>query len=124
MKKLSIIAVLILSSSLTFAKMNFKAALMDVYPSINAQSRVNSCTTCHTISKWQRNPFGLDLQHYLRSNLGYDADTSVQYSKEFIMEGISAIKDIDSDGDGFTNSEEINAETLPGDKNDFPGSND
>lgn len=34
---------------------------------------------------------------------------------------LEAVRDLDSDGDGYTNGEELRAGTLPGDPRDYPG---
>jgi len=63
----------------------------------------NYCNVCHTApSGGPMNVFGDD---YLR--LGLD---------------INATANLDSDGDGFTNDEELAAGTFPGDPNSYPGS--
>ena len=36
---------------------------------------------------------------------------------------LNVTADLDSDGDGYTNIEELNAGTYPGDPNDYPGKN-
>lgn len=68
------------------------------------QSLKSYCNVCHTASsgKGPLNVFGED---YLR--LGLD---------------MNATANLDSDGDGFTNEEELAASTFPGDPNSYPGS--
>ncbi|MFQ5712304.1 MAG: thrombospondin type 3 repeat-containing protein [Candidatus Geothermarchaeales archaeon] len=59
------------------------------------------CTVCHTEQKGgELNNFGLDFKVNDHS--------------------IEAIEDLDSDGDGFTNSEELKAGTYPGDPESHP----
>ena len=86
-----------------------QALASDTYPAeFTAQypntvnSKLNSCSTCHT-SAPTRNPYGAAWR-----TAGYS---------------FTAIEGADSDGDGYTNLEEINALTYPGDANDFPVSN-
>lgn len=63
----------------------------------------NYCNVCHaTASGGPLNVFGDD---YLRLGLN-----------------INATANLDSDGDGFTNEEELAADTFPGDPNSYPGS--
>ncbi len=68
------------------------------------QSLKSYCNVCHTASsgKGPLNVFGED---YLK--LGLD---------------MNATSNLDSDGDGFVNGEELAAGTFPGDPNSFPGS--
>lgn len=65
-------------------------------------TRLNSCTTCHsssTPSKENLNPYGVDFHE---------------------AHDFGAIEQFDSDGDGFTNIDEIKALTFPGDPADSP----
>ncbi len=67
------------------------------------QSLKNYCIVCHTASSGgPLNVFGEDY-----SRLGLN---------------INATANLDSDGDGFTNEEELSAGTFPGDSNSYPGS--
>jgi hypothetical protein len=66
-------------------------------------SRLDSCTTCHASSspsKENLNPYGRDF-----GAANHD---------------FGAIEGKDSDGDGFSNVDEINAGTFPGDPNENP----
>jgi hypothetical protein len=66
-------------------------------------TRLDSCMTCHsssTPSKENLNPYGIDF-----SMASYD---------------FGAIEQLDSDGDGFKNIEEIKALTFPGDPQSNP----
>jgi cytochrome c2 len=118
--KLLAIAALIFASNV-MAKEGFTNALLETYPRIAASPRINNCMTCHTLDKWQRNPFGLQLQDWLRSNHDGDITPDIQYAREFVKKGLVEISGLDADGDGYTNAEEINAFTYPGDHLDFPG---
>lgn len=67
-----------------------------------AGSRLDGCTTCHTGTP--------DADHLNDYALAFrDADHD-----------FAAIEPLDSDGDGSTNIDEINARTFPGDPNDHP----
>lgn len=66
-------------------------------------TRLDSCMTCHnssTPSVENRNSYGVDF-----AKANYD---------------FGAIEQLDSDGDGFKNIEEIKALTFPGDRQDNP----
>lgn len=66
-------------------------------------SRIDTCVLCHTSSIPSLNPFGIDYRANGRS-----------------ASALVAIQNLDSDGDGFTNLQEINALTFPGNANDIP----
>jgi hypothetical protein len=76
-------------------------SLLAKYPNISS-SRVNSCSMCHT-SAPNLNPYG---QAYLDNGRSSAA--------------FGLIENLDSDGDGFTNIQEINAFFFPGNANDHP----
>lgn len=66
-------------------------------------SRLDSCMTCHASSSpnaQNLNPYGTD----------FGANNH----------DFAAVEPLDSDGDGFTNIDEINALTFPGDPEDNP----
>ncbi|KXS40216.1 MAG: hypothetical protein AWU59_2633 [Methanolobus sp. T82-4] len=65
-------------------------------------TRLDNCTVCHGESIESLNPYGLDYQEN-------DAD-------------LLAVEPLDSDEDGFSNQEEIDALTFPGDPEDMPES--
>ncbi|MBX3120376.1 MAG: DUF2231 domain-containing protein [Fimbriimonadaceae bacterium] len=63
-----------------------------------------SCTNCHTQPP-RRNPFGKDIEHE------YEASPGGQLTAAML----DSVGSKDSDGDGFSNADEIKADTLPGD---------
>jgi hypothetical protein len=63
-------------------------------------TRLDTCSTCHGEDVESLNPYGADYGE----NAG----------------DLEAIEALDSDGDGFTNLEEINALTFPGDPESMP----
>ena len=66
-------------------------------------TKLDSCMTCHTSpsgGKENVNPYGTD---FAKNN-----------------HDLGAVEGLDSDGDGFTNIDEIKANTFPGDPNDNP----
>lgn len=76
-----------------------------VYPSISG-TRLDSCSLCHTASIPSLNPFGSAYKAGGRSTTAF-----------------GPIEALDSDGDGFTNIQEIMALTFPGNPGDFPVAN-
>jgi len=68
-----------------------------------AGTRLDDCDVCHTST------------HPSRLN-----DYGEAYSADRTQAGLTAIEATDSDGDGFTNLEEITALTFPGDAADHP----
>jgi hypothetical protein len=72
------------------------------YPQIN-NSRLDSCSLCHTNSIPGLNSYGAAYKAAGRN-----------------AAALAAIEALDSDGDGFTNLQEINALTFPGNANDHP----
>ncbi len=67
------------------------------------QAFKDQCTLCHTSSSGMNglNPFGADF-----ANNGHS---------------IQSIGNLDSDGDGYSNAQELAAGTYPGDAKSFPG---
>jgi hypothetical protein len=68
-------------------------------------TKLDSCQTCHTTPAGGAenvNPYGQD---FAKNNHDF-----------------AAVEGLDSDGDGFSNIDEIKAETFPGDPNDNPNS--
>jgi hypothetical protein len=103
-----------------------------VYPDL-ANSKLDHCALCHsggeTIdSKGQTIELGSCL--WCHETYGYDGsgnivDTINQYGLDYFTNGrsaaaVTAIESMDSDGDGYTNKEEIDAERYPGDSSDDP----
>nr|WP_321498298.1 PGF-CTERM sorting domain-containing protein [uncultured Methanolobus sp.] len=82
------------------ARPNYMTAFVDQYDL--RDTRLATCDTCHV------NPNGGGARDSY--GLAY-----AENGKDFV-----AIEDLDSDGDGFTNIEEINALTFPGHSADYP----
>ena len=103
------------------AKVNFIEAMVEEYPSVMA-SPLMDCQSCHLVDKWQRDHYGLDLQEWLRANYDGDVENPSDrvYAKEFIQRGMEAIEDWDSDGDGYSNAEEFEALSFPGNRHSNP----
>lgn len=66
------------------------------------------CTYCHTVTP-QLNAFGTDLQTALHALEGYQ----VEKYAEWLPVGLEGVGELDSDGDGVSNLEEILAGTSP-----------
>jgi hypothetical protein len=73
------------------------------YPA-TTNSKLNACALCHvTTSPVVLNSYGADYKSHGRNTAAF-----------------TAIQSLDSDGDGFTNLQEITAKTFPGNAKDFP----
>ena len=84
------------------AQESYKAAFEASYSSA-VGTRIDQCLLCHTASFGEaRNPYGMDYQ---KNGLNF-----------------TIIEPLDSDGDRFTNIDELHNLTFPGDTKDFPGS--
>ncbi len=125
---------LLIISIVAIAMISTATALPELLDAFNMKyntkgTRLDTCYLCHTLDKPQRsardeichipgkpqkvdptnlNPYGTSL----KANLNIPVD-----------QALAKIETIDSDGDRFTNIEEINNLTFPGDKNDFPRGN-
>jgi hypothetical protein len=99
---IALILIPLLPIEVSRAKTDFLAAARTQYPSILG-TRLDGCNLCHstdTVNWPARNPFG---QAY--------ADNGFSFA---------AIENLDSDGDGYLNLEEINALAFPGNPADIP----
>lgn len=85
------------------AKPSYLARAVARYPHL-AGSRLDGCILCHRagLGDGERNAFAVDFE-----DNGYD---------------LAAIETFDSDGDGFTNLEEFEARTFPGNPKSLPKS--
>ena len=96
-----VVAVTAGTFSIAYARSDFLEKFNDKYGTRG--TALDTCTTCHSTVP-NLNPYGEDF----RDN-GSDFD---------------AIEQKDSDGDGFSNIDEINARSLPGDSENVPSSED
>ncbi len=64
------------------------------------------------------NPYGLDFVRGIEKHTLNEWDNN--YAR-VVIEALNYTYDLDSDGDGYTNYEELNAGTLPGDASSHPG---
>lgn len=108
-------------------------AFLEAYPD-KAGTKLDSCTLCHTGGSYEKKPgsrVSLGSCQWCHYSYGYDesgdiADTLNPYGKDYWTNGrnaaaLTAIGSLDSDGDGFSNKEEIAAVRYPGDPDDDPG---
>lgn len=84
-------------ASSAFATPSYFQAFKAQYPSATG---LTSCKLCHDGMPPALNPYGIDFQ---------------KAGHNFV-----AIEGLDSDGDSYTNIQEINAGTWPGDKDSHP----
>ena len=105
---------------------------LSVWPG-KAGAKVDSCALCHTGGKYEKKPgqwVSMGSCQWCHHSYGYDesgdiAQTLNAYGRDYLAKGrsasaISAIAELDSDGDGYTNKSEIEAGTYPGNAEDNP----
>jgi len=105
---------------------------ISVYPD-KAGTKLDHCALCHSGGQYEKKPgkwVSLGSCQWCHYSYKYDAsgnilDTLNTYGKEYHDNGrnaaaISAIETSDSDEDGYTNIQEINANTYPGNPDDDP----
>jgi hypothetical protein len=103
-----------------------------VYPD-KVGTKLDHCALCHSGGQYEKKPgkwVSLGSCQWCHHSYGYDgsgniSDTMNQYGKDFKTNGRNAqaivdIENLDSDGDGYTNIEEIEANRFPGDAGDDP----
>jgi hypothetical protein len=101
---------------------------LNVYPD-KAGTKLDHCALCHTGGPG-KNETLLGSCQFCHYSYGYDGsgnviDTLNTYGKAFLNggydeESLTSIESLDSDGDGYSNIDEINAIRFPGDANDDP----
>lgn len=100
MKKLVLVTLLTALMPLTSsAKNGFLKSFKAQYPNAKVLAAVG-CGVCHKGDSEELNPYGLTLKGTLSTNAGKPSYADSEA--------------VDSDGDGFKNIEEINANTEPG----------
>ena len=104
---------------------------LKAYPE-KAGGKLDHCALCHRGGQLEKNGSGAVLGscQWCHFKYGYDqqgplAQTLNAYGRDFLKAGrdadaIAAIAGIDSDGDGFSNMDEIAADRFPGNANDDP----
>jgi hypothetical protein len=97
---ITFVAVLLLAQQV-MARPSYLSTFEKTYPAA-AGSRIDACNLCHN------------------SPAGGDARNSYGLSYASSGHSFSAIENTDSDGDGWTNIQEIQALTFPGDAKEHP----
>ncbi len=105
---------------------------LSVYPG-KAGTKLDHCALCHTAGQYQDDrgrTVSLGSCQWCHYTYGYDGsgnilDTMNDYGRDYHDNGrnaaaVSAIENLDSDADGYTNIEEIQANRFPGDAGDDP----
>ena len=108
---------------------------ISVYPD-KAGTKLDHCALCHSGGQYEKKTgvwVSLGSCQWCHYSYKYDAsgnilDTMNTYGKAYHEYGrnaaaIRAIENLNSDGDGYTNIEEINANAYPGNPDDYPGIN-
>ncbi len=96
-------AALVLAPLAAEAKSGFLTTFDATYGTAN--TRLDACTTCHGSTNSTFNPYGAAV----RANIAAG-----------ISAALAAVEPLDSDGDKFSNVDEIDALTLPGDRTSYP----
>lgn len=104
--------ILTLTATTAGARPEFLVAFKASYTNIKAGGVVDSasCNLCHKDGPPKLNPYGASLKSAMDKANVSAVNASLLHS----------IDSVDSDGDGFSNLEEINADTLPGDPKSHP----
>jgi hypothetical protein len=103
---------------------------LSVYPD-KAGTKLDSCNLCHSGGSYQQGSKTVTLGscQWCHYKYGYDASGNIDdtlnsyglaYKENRTPAGVQAIANLDSDGDGYTNAQEIAANRYPGDPNDDP----
>jgi hypothetical protein len=106
---------------------------LEAYPQ-KAGTKLDHCATCHAGGSYvdgRGRTITMGSCQWCHYTYGYDAsgdiaDTMNPYGNDYLISGrdvnaLRAIEDWDSDGDGYTNLAEIEANTYPGHPDDHPG---
>ena len=105
---------------------------LSTYPDA-AGTKLDNCALCHGGGQYESKGSMVSLGscQWCHYSYGYDGageieDTIKTYCADYKTAGrntaaVTAIDAMDSDGDGYTNSDEIAAGTFPGNENDHPG---
>ncbi len=108
----------------------------DVFQVIHPEkvgTKLDHCALCHTGGQYEKKPgvfISMGSCQWCHYEYGYDQSGDIdatlnQYGKDYRTYGrnpdaFELVEEIDSDNDGFTNKEEIEATRYPGDPNDDP----
>ena len=105
---------------------------IQAYPD-KAGTKLDSCALCHNGGKYEKEPgvwVSMGSCQWCHYSYGYDKsgiidDTLNPYGIRYLIGGrtsqtLKAIETLDSDDDGYSNIDEIQAERFPGNSNDDP----
>jgi hypothetical protein len=130
---LGCVVILLFSASIGLCAYNHEGEMdagrfLAVYPD-KTGTKLDHCSLCHTGGNDAKGNT-LGSCQYCHYTYGYDghgdiADTLNGYGKDYFNHGrtsqaVRDIKGLDSDGDTYTNVDEINTNRFPGDPNDDP----
>lgn len=136
-KRTIIAFAVLLAASLAFAAYHHEgemdaAKFLEVYPD-KAGTKLDHCALCHSGGQYERREdqwVSLGSCQWCHYSYGYDGsgnivDTLNQYGKDYFTYGrdagaVRAIDELDSDGDGYANKAEIEANRFPGNAGDDP----
>ncbi len=105
---------------------------LSAYPD-TAGTKLDHCALCHSSGKYERKGKMVSLGscQWCHYSYGYDGageikDTINDYGSDYKSAGrntvaVTALDALDSDGDGYTNYEEVAVGTFPGNADDQPG---
>ncbi|MBU0993546.1 MAG: hypothetical protein KJ737_13705 [Proteobacteria bacterium] len=108
---------------------------LEIYPN-KKNSKLDHCALCHAGGSYEKSSGTVTLGscQWCHYSYGYDGsgnivDTLNAFGKDYFINGrdveaITAINSEDSDKDGYTNAQEIEAERFPGDAGDDPSKTD
>ncbi|MEW5803242.1 MAG: GEGP motif-containing diheme protein [bacterium] len=133
---MSILAILALTSSIAFPAYHHMGEkdsdkFLAVYPD-KTGTKLDHCALCHSGGQYEKKGQMVNLGscQWCHYSYGYNGSGNIlhtmnAYGKAYHDNGrnsnaIKAIENLDSDGDGFTNKEEIAADRFPGDAADDP----
>ncbi len=138
-KKMLVVALVMLTGMVSLAQAAYhhegeadSPKFVSVYPAAEG-TKLDSCALCHTGGEYEKNPgqwVTVGSCQWCHLTYGYDGSGEIKetmnpYGADYNAAGRSAgafasIDGKDSDGDGYTNRQEINALSYPGDATDDP----
>ena len=86
----------------------------------NANTKLDTCDTCHVYGGNARNLYGQDVEIQLIGGATTSLLTAGATSTLTIEQALTNIEPKDSDGDTYSNIDEIKAITFPGNPSDYP----
>ncbi len=115
------LGVLLFSMSSARAMPIAPAIVCETYPSSQTcAGQAPACEFCHvSTNPVVLNPYGMDVFSALEGYIA--APFEIAEFEQSLPLALNDIEGIDSDGDSISNTQEIQAGTLPGDEDSFPG---